>query len=145
MNIPGGNSDFLQAHDSSQLNISGGSFWASASESSKVNISGGTITLSASDSAMGTISGGTINSLFAGQASGAHTSIITLEGSGFNYPYGPISDATGTLTGVLISGDAINADFQIHSNASIVLVPEPSTLILLAVAVFGLLVGACRK
>ena len=127
MNIPGGGSDFLQAHDSSEVNISGGLFWPSASESSKVNVSGGTIALSASDSAAVTISGGTITSLAAGEESGAHTCVITVEGSGFNYPYGSISDVTGTLTGTLAGGDPINADFDIYSNASIVLVPEPST------------------
>lgn len=50
-------------------------------------------------------------------------SVITVAGSGFNYPYGPISDASGTLTGTLASGDAINAGFQTYSSASIVLIP----------------------
>ncbi len=128
MNIRGGDTDFLQAHDSSEVNIYGGSFWPSARDSSEVNIYGGTI-----------------NSLWSGEELGEHTSVITVEGSGFNYPYGPIPDESGTLTGMLASGDPINAGFEIYSNASIVLVPEPSTLLLLSTSAASLAFYVWRR
>ena len=145
MNIRGGDTDYLQAHDSSELNIYGGSFWPSAHDSSQVNIYGGTIAFAASDSATATISGGTINSLWSGEELGEHTSVITVEGSGFNYPYGPIPDESGTLTGMLASGDPINAGFEIYGNASIVLVPEPSTLLLLSTSAASLAFYVWRR
>ncbi len=90
------------------------------------------------DSSVFTVSGGAILSMSAGKESGTHDCVITVDGSGFNYPYGPIPDASGTLTGTLASGDPISAAFEIYSDASIVLVPEPSSL----VGLIGILVTA---
>ena len=138
--IQTGESDFLQANDSSEVNVYGGSFfWPSARDSSKMNIYGGTIALFARNAATASVSGGTIiglwsGDLWPGEDPGMHTCVITVEGSGFNYPDGPIPDAAGTLTGALTDGSAINAPFEIHGGASIILVPEPATLLLLSVA-----------
>jgi len=57
--------------------------------------------------------------------------VITLYGSNFNYSYGAITNSTGILTGTLANGNPINNRFYVHDNASIVLVPEPATLLLL--------------
>jgi len=129
MNVFGGTSDHLQARDSSRVNISGGSFWPAASESATI-----------------TITGGTIGGLSAGNDwGGPHDCVITVAGSGFNYPYGPIPDAAGTLTGMLANGDSISAGFGIYRNASIVLVPEPSTFVLLSIGAATLAFSVWRR
>ncbi|HPD47959.1 MAG TPA: PEP-CTERM sorting domain-containing protein [Anaerohalosphaeraceae bacterium] len=58
-------------------------------------------------------------------------SVITIEGSGFNYSYGAITDSAGILTGTLANGDPVDNLFAIGGNASIVLIPEPATVLLL--------------
>ena len=50
--------------------------------------------------------------------------------------YGQITAPSGTLTGMLSSGEPISTDFCIYDDASIVLVPEPATVLLLT---FGVL------
>ncbi|MCA9152484.1 MAG: hypothetical protein KDA92_24445 [Planctomycetales bacterium] len=57
-------------------------------------------------------------------------SVITLYGSNFNYPLGPIADLEGTLTGQLLDGSAISWSFLRAPTANIILVPEPSTFAL---------------
>jgi hypothetical protein len=57
-------------------------------------------------------------------------STITLIGSGFNYPLGPITDVEGTITGFLKDGSPIDWNFRRDSAANIVLVPEPSAIAL---------------
>jgi hypothetical protein len=78
---------------------------------------------------------------------------MTIYGTGFNYPYGPIPDDAGVLTGVLASGQPINAEFNIDKtyseDVSIVLaVQEPSTLVLLTTNAVGMSVflrRPCRR
>jgi hypothetical protein len=71
-------------------------------------------------------------------------SIITLYGSDFNYPLGPIADLNGTLTGQLLDGHAINWTFLREATAQIVLVPEPTVSVLSLAGICGLFVG-CRR
>ncbi len=71
-------------------------------------------------------------------------SVVTIHGSNFNYGYGGITNSTGILTGMLANGDPINNRFYVHDNASILLVPEPSTLLLLGLGV-PILSGLRRK
>ena len=107
-----------------------------------MTISGGEMLfggVDANDNSRVSISGGLFESLRAGRSSGDHTSLITIAGSGFNYPFGEIPDSAGTLTGMLANGDPIDAPFSIYDNASIVLVPEPATLSLLALGGLALL------
>ena len=132
VNILGGIiGDDLVAYDSCVMNVYGGDM-----------LEGG---VEAYDNSRVSISGGLIESLRAGRTSGEHTSLITIAGNGFNYPYGEIPDSAGTLTGTLANGDPINAPFEIYSDASIVLVPEPSTFILLAMGALGLAAYAWRR
>ena len=110
MNIFGGHADFVHANNFSTLNVSGGTFGSFwAHDSSTVTVCGG-----------------------------SHHSVVTISGTGFNYPYGEIPDTSGTLTGVLANGDPINASFEIYDNASIVLVPEQAALVLLSIGAAGL-------
>ena len=69
--------------------------------------------------------------------------VITLYGSNFNFPYGTITNSTGILTGTLSNGDLIDNRFYVHDNASIVLVPEPATLLLLGLG--GILLRRAKR
>ena len=51
---------------------------------------------------------------------------ITIAGSGFNFPYGPIGPTSGTLVGTLLDGSPINLTFSRPDAGKIILVPEPS-------------------
>jgi hypothetical protein len=140
----------LFAYKNSQVSISGGSIHHSliAYEYSQVSISGGSISedLLASGNNQVSISGGSIGgglnvyafsqaNISGGSIGGGlyalNSSQITIYGSGFNYPYGTLT-GRGLLTGTLASGEIINNAFYVYSNARIVLVPEPSTLSILA-------------
>lgn len=143
INIYGGHVSEADLGGQSTLNVySGGVGRLEAFGSSEVIISGGdTESLSVCEAATADIFGGnTIFDLSAGPGLDDQDSIITIYGSGFNYPPGPIPDASGILTGTLADGSPLDAPFRIDSNASIVLVvPEPSCLGLLITAAVGLL------
>ncbi len=62
------------------------------------------------------IEGGTTDAIDA-----QDTSEIRILGGGYNYPIGHVSDTSGTLTGTLLSGDALNVSFDRASGASIIL------------------------
>ena len=81
-----------------------------------------------------------------GDNQGTHDSVLVFHGTDFNYPYGPVPDSWGTLTGTLKNGDPIDVLFSVWSNASMVLaVPEPSSLTLLAMGAVGLLAYAWHR
>lgn len=65
---------------------------------------------------------------------------VTLFGEGFNYPmFEPISDVSGTITGVLSDGTSVEWDFFRDGNdANILLVPEPNSVVLLLLGIGGL-------
>jgi len=139
----------LSASHTSQITISGGGIGGSlvAYDESQINVSGGVIgvNLMAADNSVVTISGGVIEedlragynsqvTIFGGSIGvdleAWHNSQITIFGTAFNYAYGLLPSA-GTLTGTLSSGETINTNFEIYDDASIVLVPEPATVLLL--------------
>ena len=116
--------EHLQAGDSGIVTISGGSI------GSFVEINGGSQI---------TISGGYIGGeIWAGDGSGGDNGMITFVGSDFAINGNPIaygqyfiSDyASGHLAGILADGSLLDNDFYIGGNSSIVLTPEPSTLLL---------------
>jgi len=139
--------DTLFAHENSLINISNGSIYnyLDITHNSQANISGGTIgNIYARQYSQVDISGGTIQGNFTsdyfssanitgGTIGGSicvrDQSQLTIYGSGFNYPYGTIT-GSGTLTGMLASGELINNDFSTIGNARIVLTPVPSAVIL---------------
>ena len=63
---------------------------------------------------------------------------MEIHGSDFNLPFGDITATSGTLTGILADGTPLNVDFGRASTATITLVPEPSTALLLAAGLVGL-------
>jgi hypothetical protein len=97
---------------------------------SSVNITGGTIQneIDAQGSSTVTIAGGNIF----GDLNPENSSTIFIVGSGFNFPYGPVSTSSGSLMGTLASGHLLDVFFNIDGEAHLVLVPEASTLALLA-------------
>jgi hypothetical protein len=138
----------IHACDSSTVNIYDGSVYTLAAyATSEVNILGGVFEdydVWASVWAYGysqvTISGAT----FADVLKASENSTITIFGSdfaidGLSVGYGPITAASGILTGTLTSGETINNDFYIYDNATIVLIPEPATILLFGLASLTLL------
>jgi len=137
----------LYAYDSSQVTMSGGSMGVlEAWDSSEVSITGGSIDyyLYARDSSQLTLSGGEIKGGGLGLIA-EYEGILTIQGSDFavdgeDFGYGELNSILGGgyydepirhLTGTLESGDFLDNDFRIGYDASIVLVPEPATLLLL--------------
>ena len=136
-------SDWLSVFDYSQINISGGSIgWVVETyEYSQATISGGSIvnSLYAFSESNVEISGGLIGD----ELNVRDNSLVEIYGSNFavdSIPvgYGQITVGTinelgmltGTLTGILDSGELINNAFNIDPDATIFLVPEPATLLL---------------
>jgi hypothetical protein len=124
--------DALATRDTSTLRIFGGHFWEglAALDASTMHVFGGQDVDDVSLDAGG-------------------SSTITVYGTDFNYPYGPIGDASGRLTGTLLNGDKMwegGWPFEIHDQAQIILaIPEPSTLVLLTTSALGMLAFIRRR
>jgi len=151
VDVDGGSVGDVYAYETSSLSISGGSvWWVSASETSSVDISGGSVglRLNAHDTSTVDISGGSVPSL------GAYgRSTVTLHGHGFLATGGlslveydivngvPQYEVigTGALTGTWFDGSLWT--LQIEANdlgATILAVPEPASLSLLALLALSL-------
>jgi len=134
-------SGVLSTQDDSYVDISDGLIGAylQVCQNSHVSISGGSLgsDLYTFDSSQLDISGGTIG----GSLITNEYSQITIYGSGFNHPYG-ILTGTGLLTGILANGDLISNHFQTYSYSRIILVPEPTMLLLLGLG--AVIVGKKR-
>jgi hypothetical protein len=65
--------------------------------------------------------------------------IVTLFGSGFNYPlFEPLRPLKGRITGTLHDGSPVDWRFQRGPTATILLVPEPTSVLILVTSVIGL-------
>ncbi|MCA9170468.1 MAG: hypothetical protein KDB23_22475 [Planctomycetales bacterium] len=129
-----GQSGIFELNGNSRLSISGGVFRSDTytsypppllpphvlftSGNSQADISGGTFEVRL-DSQPG-------NSPELRHLEAIDTSTITLHGTGFNYPFGSVSDTEGTITGFLMDGSPFEWNFFRESSARILLVPEPS-------------------
>ena len=144
----------LWANGSSQVILSGGSIVYDLIPNffSQVTISGGSIgndlwTLRNSQT---TITGGTVGGNIVLQ----HSSRIEFIGTDFaidGIPFGygeynanSISGNYGTLTGTLVNGDSLDNKLIFYDDSSIILIPEPATLLLLGLGV-PMLSGLRRK
>ena len=128
----------LLADDEARVSIFGGSFTGGFSGAGQ-NFGVGVVAV---DDAMIDVFGGN----FAGTGGpGAFSlavsdnGVITLHGTGFNLPYGPVQGFAGEITGTLQDGTVVDFSFLRQSPTSeIVLappvVPEPSSLALFGVA-----------
>jgi hypothetical protein len=122
------------AYDSSTVTVSGGTigFDLFATNSSTVTVSGGTITdrINASDESQVILWGSDFAVDGTPVDHGALTSIFG----------GSIEDEPSRhITGMLANGGSLDNDFYIGNNASIVLIPEPTTLLLLGLGGLALL------
>jgi hypothetical protein len=68
---------------------------------------------------------------------------ITIIGFGFNPPLGSVSEIQGQLTGFPSDGTPLNANFGLASSATITLIPEPSTALLMGLGLVG--IAAARR
>lgn len=106
----------VDAFDNSRIDISDGIFnYVRSDGYGQLNISGG---------------------IFNNELKATQDSIMTIYGTdfavdGISVGYGPITTASGVLTGTLANGDLINSNFYIVENADIILIPEPTTVLLL--------------
>jgi uncharacterized protein YaiE (UPF0345 family) len=133
--------NWLDVFDYSQVNMSGGSigFELFTNDYSHATISGGSIAydLNAFNDSEILVIGGSIGDSLNIQ----NNARITISGSDFAIDgvpvdygiYTALDYPSGTLTGTLTSRELINSDFEIYDDASIFLVPEPATLLLVCV------------
>jgi hypothetical protein len=148
VNVSGGSVGFgsgsLDAFNSSTVNVSGGTVayvgTVNAHNSSVINLSGGQVayvgTVNAYNTSKINISGGSVANL--GNLSAHDSGIISIFGSGFNLPYGPLTQTTGTLTGTLEDGSAFNVQFVMSSHGEIVLSqPAPTVTVTVAGGVYN--------
>jgi hypothetical protein len=129
---------------SSNVEMLGGSIGGLITgDNSLVTISGGAVLseINAQGNSVVNITGGNIASV-----NPEHHSTMRIFGSGFNFPYGVITGVpSGTLTGVLQSGEPINIPFFLDGESSLVLVPEASTFCLLLLGAAVQLAVAKRR
>ena len=148
------------AFDSSALFVSGGTIESGlwVQDFATALISGGSVVSVTAAGAIATVTGGSDLASFSARGEGT----INIVGGSFivnGIPVGfgeiPASfGKTGTLTGVLQSGEAFNASFTRAIDTGdpdnpiitgrIVLVPEPSTALLLALGLVGITAGRRR-
>ena len=135
LNIFGGEYDEdIEAFDTSTINIFGGVF--STGFGDLDDIEGGEIAVEDNEDADGNpipnaatvnIHGGTfVGSLFDPDFCAESDGVMTIFGSDFAIdgvpvPFGPITVATGILTGILEDESELNNDFEIDGNAQIIL------------------------
>lgn len=145
---------WLAVYENSQLYFSGGLIGYSlrAHGNSQVTVSGGMISdyLQPWDNSRLTLSGGIIgNIIFVGFENSLtwpdyDESILTIVGYDFKINGNPVAYgqyfkedfASGHITGILEKGDILDNDFEIFDGASIILVPESCTLLLLSLGGF---------
>ncbi len=134
----------LVAFDNNRMTVSGGSMGEIvALLASQVDISGGSIGwLQITDTSQVTVSGG----FFTKEMQLGGNTVLTIEGSDFAVDGTPVGyieltsilgeqynrDPHRRLTGTLLNGDPLDNEFRIGYSGKIVLVPEPATLLILA-------------
>jgi hypothetical protein len=134
--------EFLHSHSNSWVTVLGGVVGTEvdAFDNSRIDISGGIFSYVRSDGyGQLNISGG----IFSNELRATQDSIMTIYGTdfaidGISVGYGPITAASGVLTGTLASGELINNDFYVFENADIILVPEPGTVLLLGLGALAI-------
>jgi hypothetical protein len=126
----------LTAQDNGTINILGGTVWGYLGSygSGKIDIWGGSVRkdIYVHSNRGVSIHGGILNGSLCVNGSDASVKIY---GQNFNYAFGEITDKTGTISGTLANGDNIQVSFirgeGSYSAGSIILIPEPATLLLL--------------
>jgi len=156
MDISGGDVHHLHTYDSSQTHVSGGDLmFLQAHAFSRVDVSDGYLEhLNARDSSQVDVLGGTFRHLNANRNGwlsvfgGTFTTLNVRDSSQVDI-YGSDLDWNGLnggyLTGMLRDGTFVSVPVYRYDEAQINLIPEPSTFILAAIGLVGLLGYAWRR
>lgn len=168
VSVSGGSIGAFSVFGSSEVTISGGSIdtWILITGDSEVAVSGGDVdVLLAGGSSQVIVSGGAIGGDFGmlnpgyGVVELSENAVFTISGSGFAVDgtlvgYTEVSSVYGgeglyepvrRLTGTLLSGELIDTDFRIGHDATIVLIPEPASILLLGLGGLFLEVRGRRR
>ncbi len=130
-------SGFLGAFDNSHVTVQGGviAWGLVADDHSTIDVAGGDMGwVAASSEGKVTITGGTM-----GWIEVYESGVIEIYGTDFNYGYGELTELNGLLTGILATGEVLNSRFWRGDEeenilpGSIVLIPEPATVLLLGI------------
>ncbi len=150
--ISGGSVDEISVYDNSTVNISGGSITGEWGElkaygSSTVNVSAGSVrSLGAWNGGTINLSGGDVGTLRANQFS--TVTFLGLDfvlGEGLEWGEGYELIGTGILSGQWLNGARWHTDIEVnHTTATILLIPEPVTLVLLGLGGLALRVKKRR-
>lgn len=139
LTVTGGQIDNVSLHDRATLTVLGGLLIDfSAGDASRVEILGsdGRISSSFGGSARGVIRGGELDSIFT-----QGDSLVRIVGSSFSLPYGPVDGPLFTVVdGTLQDGTAVTFVVD-RPGGTIVLVPEPTPLLALALGLAVLCLG----
>lgn len=114
INVYSGIGSLLLSNKTGELNFYGGMYDIAEPQGGFINIYGGSLR----DGLYATMDGR-----------------INIYGGNFNYPYGLITDISGTLTGTLRSGESINWNFDQQNALGIYLIPAPSAILLSSIGV----------
>ena len=144
---------YVEVHGESTSYISGNAFISAMDiyDQSQVNVSDGIINwINSGYSSQVLITGGIIETISSGWYDD-DDSIVTIVGGNFsingiaapNGQYFQTDFEDAIITGTLANGDPLNASVSIRESASIVLVPEPATLLLFGLV--GLVLRRKRK
>ena len=127
----------LSAFDNSHVTVQGGviGYAVAAYDQSTIDVAGGNMGwIAASSEGKVTVTGGTM-----GWLEVYESGVIEIYGTDFNYGYGELTELNGLLTGILETGEVLNSGFirgDTESNilpGSIVLIPEPATVLLFGI------------
>jgi hypothetical protein len=144
INISGGTASKLVSHG--QATISAGMvnslYGSNVYATSSVTMTGGRVDYLNDGIGSIIISGGSVGILSCDGDGGSTAGLIKIIGSNFAVNGAPVgfgqyfhsNFSYGTLTGILANGDALNTQVYLSGPASITLVPEPTTICLLAIA-----------
>ncbi|MBL7146517.1 MAG: PEP-CTERM sorting domain-containing protein [Phycisphaerae bacterium] len=148
VNLLNGEIERIYVEDSSQFNMTGGTtYFLYGSTDNQIEISDGSVHVMefSGTSQINWTGGQTINHLssrpvITPKINLYDSAFLTISGSDFAIDGTPVSYGTytiddyanGQITGTLLNGDIIDTPFSIGQSSSIVLIPEPATLVLLA-------------
>lgn len=141
INIHSGYVRYLDIFDRAELNVYGGEIDTLVAACVTTDISAGDLgTVTLGGAVVADISGGNISFLRAGSSANAFIYGNDFAIDGLAVPYGEYFSITGgsleyeptrQLTGTLVSGDIFDASFKIGDTATVVLIPEPFSVVLL--------------
>jgi len=133
--------------DAASITMTGGTVlgFPQLNDTASLTMTGGSVNrLEADGDSTFTLSGGNPNAIIAWTRSRVEIRGRGFELDGATVPYGPIEASSGSLTGTLDSGEALDIDIDRDPGASIILVPEARLTLLQGAAALCLAAIARR-